>query len=178
MFMKSDYDANFVKIDRENLDSEISIPENEKNIFITGFSDGSHCPDTLAWGVGIWVRDGSNAVKKISFGGIGLRNSNEVERRGLQELTKYICQNCDIKNRVLIIQCDNINELRKIKMSSFSGVKHLKLKHVKGHTNHKTKRSQVNKIVDEMALREMKKYRRIALKQMTENQTEKLFQTA
>lgn len=176
--MKSNYDTNFVKIDRENLDSDISIPENEKNIFITGFSDGSHCPDTLAWGVGIWVRDGSNSVKRFSFGGIGLKNSNEVERRGLQELTKYICQNCDIKNRVLIIQCDNINELRKIKISSFSGAKHLKLKHVKGHTNHKTKRTQVNKIVDEMALKEMKKYRRIALKNMAENNASNSLQTA
>lgn len=147
-----------IATDKYNVDSNKPADE-EKNLFITAFSDGSFCPETKAWGVGIWIRDGSGSAKTLSFGGAGIAKSSMVEERGLQELVRYIKENINYQKRVIVIECDSSGALEKVNKAEFPGAKFVKLKHVKGHTNNKTSRTKVNKMVDKLAGEEMSKYR-------------------
>lgn len=151
-----------VKVDRNNIDAD-APKEEDKGIFITIFTDGSHCPKTKAWGVGIWVKGDSNAHTD-SKGGVGLNNSNEVELEGLNFAAEYIVSNMDVNGKVLIFQCDNTNALNAFDKRQFykHGAKFVKLKHVKGHSNKSTKRSWVNRLVDKLAGSEMRKHRSVA----------------
>lgn len=148
-----------VKVDRHNKDAE-APSEQDKGIFITVFTDGSHCPKTKAWGVGIWIK-GDAKAHTDSAGGVGLKDSNEVELEGLNLAAKYIIENMDVTDKVLIFQCDNTNALNAFDKKQFykHGAKFVKLKHVKGHNNNGTKRSWVNALVDKIAGNEMRKHR-------------------
>lgn len=42
-----------IQIDKQNKDSV--KPDNSEK-FVTVFTDASHCPDTNAWGVAVWVK--------------------------------------------------------------------------------------------------------------------------
>lgn len=152
-----------IKVDRYNRDSK--APEDkDKGIFVTIFTDGSHCPNTMAWGVGIWFRYSDNAPVEMSFGGVGLKNSYEVEMRGLELAINHVMGNFDLSGMVVVIQCDNVGALNS-SVNKFRpelmrmGAKFVKAKHVKGHTSHKTSRSKVNAIVDRLAGERMRENR-------------------
>lgn len=152
-----------IKLDKYNRDAP--APEDkDKGIFVTIFTDGSHCPTTLAWGVGIWFRYSDQPPVEMSFGGVGLKNSFEVEMRGLELAIDHVMGNYDLSGMVVVVQCDNVgalntavNRLRPQLMKM--GAKFVKAKHVKAHTNHKTSRSKVNGIVDRLAGDKMREYR-------------------
>lgn len=148
-----------VKVDRQNKDAE-APKEEDKGIFITVFTDGSHCPKTKAWGVGIWVK-GDGKAHTDSKGGVGLKDSNEVELEGLNMAAAHILEHYDVTDKVIIFQCDNTNALERFDHKQFykHGAKFVKLKHVKGHTNNGTKRSWVNGLVDRLAGNAMRKHR-------------------
>ena len=149
-----------VRIDRKNLDAP-KPGESDKDLFITVFTDGSFCPDTKAYGIGVWIRDGQKPIFTFGDGGIGANDSGHVEAMGLEAAKRYILENCDVENRVVVIQCDNIGALNRLNIQPFKkrGAKFVKKKHVKGHTSHKTNRSKVNAVVDEIAGRHMREYR-------------------
>ncbi|QVJ07729.1 RNase H [Vibrio phage vB_ValP_VA-RY-3] len=148
-----------IKVDRKNVDAE-APKEEDRGIFITVFTDGSHCPKTKAWGVGVWIK-GDASAHTDSKGGVGLKDSNEVELEGLNMAAEYILNNMDVTDKVLIFQCDNTNALSNFNHKQFykHGAKFVKLKHVKGHSGARTKRSWVNNLVDKMAGDAMRKYR-------------------
>lgn len=152
--------ARTVKIDRANIDAQ-APGESDKDLFITIFTDGSYCQKTKAYGIGVWIRDGSKPAITFGEGGIGANDSGHVESIALNKAKQYALDNCDVEGRVIVIQCDNIGSLNSLDIRPFKkkGAKFVKKKHVKGHTNHKTKRSKVNYIVDEIAGVWMRKYR-------------------
>lgn len=150
----------YATVDRRNLDSA-KPADSDKDLFITVFTDGSHCPDTKAYGYAVWIRDGQKPIHMFGTGGFGGRDSYHVESMGLEAAKKYILENCSINGRVIVIQCDNIGALNALNIKQFKalGVKFVKRKHVKGHTGHKTNRSKVNNLVDSLAGQFMREYR-------------------
>lgn len=156
-----------IKTDKLNEDARKPAVGAE-GLFITAFSDGSYCPETRAWGVGIWVRDGEKPPITLSLGGIGYRKSSQAEERGLLEVVNFIKQHCDYKNRVVVIQCDSSGALQKMDTSALREAGLVKRKHVKGHTKHRNSRSSVNRKVDKLAGEQMNRYREIAKRQARE----------
>lgn len=155
------YDANrTVRIDRSNLDAP-KPGDSDKDLFITVFTDGSFCHDTKAYGYAVWICDGQKPIHMFGDGGVGANDSGQVETFGLNAAKKYILENCDVADRVIVIQCDNIGSLNQMDIKPFKkrGAKFIKKKHVKGHTSHKTNRSKVNSLVDEMAGKHMREHR-------------------
>lgn len=152
-----------VTIDRQNRDAP--KPQEGGELFITVFTDASHCPDTNAYGIGVWVRAGADPIVTYSKRGIGLKDSTQAEYFGITDALKYIKEHCETKNKVLVLQCDNISALGKLdvfRVKLSLKLKHVKLKHVKGHTNGKTRRTRVNSIVDGLAYNAMSSARSIA----------------
>lgn len=150
----------FATVDRRNVDAA-KPADSDKDLFITVFTDGSWCPETKAYGYAVWIRDGQKPVHMFGAGGFGGTDSHHVESMGLQAAQKYIMENCSLEGRVLVIQCDNIGALNKVSVKTFkkAGAKFVKLKHVKAHTSHKTNRSKVNELVDNLAGQFMREYR-------------------
>lgn len=141
-----------VKIDRANKDAP--IPVDGEVQFITVFTDASHCPNTNAWGIGVWIRYGTGEPVTYSKGGIGLKNSTDAEIEGINDALKYLQENVDTSNHILVLQCDNIEALKRLdqfRVKLNLKLRHIKLKHVKGHTNGRTRRTRVNSIVDGLA---------------------------
>lgn len=147
-------------VDRRNIDAA-KPADSDKDLFITVFTDGSHCPDTKAYGYAVWIRDGQKPIHTFGAGGFNGRDSFHVESMGLEAAKKYILENCSISGRVVVIQCDNIGALNALNIKQFKalGVKFVKRKHVKGHTGHNTNRSKVNNMVDNLAGQFMREYR-------------------
>ena len=150
----------YATVDRRNLDSA-KPADSDKDLFITVFTDGSWCPDTKAYGYAVWIRDGQKPIHMFGEGGLNAQDSYHVELMGLNAARRYIMDNCEIENRVIVIQCDNIGALNKLDIKGFKnkGAKFVKKKHVKGHTSHKTNRSKVNRLVDSLACQYMWEYR-------------------
>lgn len=153
-----------VKIDRANRDS--AKPTDGSDLFITVFVDGSHCPETRAWGIGAWIKS-SEYPKGETFtrGGIGLKNSTEVEYEGIKLVLEWLHKNADTQGKILVLQCDNISALNRVdqfKTKMKLKLQYFKLKHVKGHSGNGTNRSYVNRIVDELAGKRMRAWRKTA----------------
>ena len=150
----------YANVDRLNMDSA-KPAESDKDLFITVFTDGSWCPDTRAYGYAVWIRDGQGPIYMFGAGGFGGRDSYHVETLGLNAAVTCILENCNVKERVLVIQCDNIGALNALDIKQFKklGAKFVKRKHVKAHTSHKTNRSKVNELVDNLAGQYMREYR-------------------
>lgn len=150
----------YATVDRRNIDSA-KPADSDKDLFITVFTDGSWCPDTKAYGYAVWIRDGQKPIHMFGAGGLGGRDSYHVESMGLEAAVKYILENCSVAERVLVIQCDNIGALNALNIRQFKdlGAKFVKRKHVKAHTSHKTNRSKVNELVDNLAGQYMREYR-------------------
>lgn len=150
----------YATVDRRNLDSA-KPADSDNDLFITVFTDGSWCPDTKAYGYAVWIRDGQKPIHMFGAGGFGGRDSYHVESMGLAAAVKYILENCSVAERVLVIQCDNIGALNSLDVKQFKklGAKFIKRKHVKAHTSHKTNRSKVNELVDNLAGQYMREYR-------------------
>lgn len=148
-----------ISIDQKNLDAQKTKESNYKN-FITVFVDGSFCDKSLAWGVGIWIRNGEDEPVTFSKGGNGIKNSTEVEKKGLS-LVKDMLLKMTIANKIIVIQCDNVEALNQFdfKLLKLKGAKFVKLKHVRAHSREKTNRTYINNLVDELAYNEMIKYR-------------------
>lgn len=150
----------YANVDRLNRDSA-KPADSDKDLFITVFTDGSWCPDTKAYGYAVWIRDGQKPIHMFGEGGPSAQDSYHVELMGLNAARRYIMDNCEVTNRVIVIQCDNIGALNKLDIKGFKnkGAKFVKKKHVKGHTSHKTNRSKVNSMVDNLAGQYMREYR-------------------
>ena len=111
------------------------------------------------------MRAGADPIVTYSKRGIGLKDSTQAEYFGITDALKYIKEHCETKNKVLVLQCDNISALGKLDVFRVKlqlKLKHVKLKHVKGHTNGKTRRTRVNAIVDRLAYNAMASARFIA----------------
>ena len=155
-----------VKVDRMNIDAK-PPKEVDKGIFVTIFTDGSFCPKTKAWGVGIWIRYSDNPPIEMAEGGIGdMEDIYRVEYHGLAVALLYVMQEYDLTDKVVVFQCDNIGAVNKI-YKDFKdelmehGAKYVKAKHVKGHSGQRTARSRVNQIVDKLAGEQMRKFREV-----------------
>lgn len=153
-----------VKVDRHNIDAP-KPSESDKGIFVTIFTDGSFCPKTSAWGVGIWLRYSEEQPIEMSTGGIGEHSDiYRVELYGLTQALDYLIENYDITDKVIVFQCDNIGAV-KAAYDQYNnkllqaGAKFVKAKHVKGHSGKQTSRSRVNQIVDKLAGDQMRTYR-------------------
>ena len=156
-----------VKVDRKNADAK--APANkDKGLFVTIFTDGSYCPNTTAWGVGIWIRYSDDKPVELSLGGLGDHdNIYQVELYGLYHAFDCIMENYDLVVKVVVLQCDNVGAVTTAfnthaGILKTTGVKFVKAKHVKAHTNNATNRTKINRIVDRLAGVEMRKYRKIA----------------
>lgn len=153
-----------VKVDRMNIDAK-PPKEEDKGIFVTIFTDGSYCPKTSAWGVGIWLRYSEEQPIEMSTGGIGEHDDiYRVELYGLTQALDYVIDNYDITDKVVVFQCDNIGAVKAAydqyhRKLMNAGAKYVKAKHVKGHSNNRTSRSRVNQIVDKLAGDQMRSYR-------------------
>ena len=153
-----------IKIDRYNEDAK-PPKEIDKGLFVTVFSDGSYCPRTSAWGVGIWYRYGEEPPVELKYGGLHMPNPMEVEKQGIQTALAIVLNEHDITGKVIVVQCDNIHALRNVVREMTpqlkrAGAKFVKAKHVKAHTSHNTSRTKVNAIVDALARKEMEFYRK------------------
>jgi hypothetical protein len=152
-----------IKVDRNNIDAAVP-KESDKGIFVTIFTDGSHCPHSNAWGVGVWICYSDNPPIELSEGGVGYKNAFDVECHGIKSAVNYAIDNFDLSDMVVVIQCDNIGALNKVvpnctRKLKAKGVKFVKAKHVKAHTSNKTSRTRVNDIVDKLARKQMELYR-------------------
>lgn len=152
-----------LKKDNKNIDSD--KPE-DSTLFITVFVDGSYCPKTKAWGIGVWIKDSQKKSQTYSTGGTSVENSSQVELYGLQFVEILLINLYDVKNKIIVIQCDNISVLEKYTFPKLihQCIKYIKKKHVKAHSNNNTKRTMINHKVDVIAKKEMKKYRKMILK--------------
>ena len=153
-----------IKIDRYNEDAK-PPKESDKCLFVTVFSDGSYCPKTSAWGVGVWYRYAEEPPVEDSFGGLHMDNPMEVEKHGIQTALEIVLNEHDITGKVIIVQCDNVHALQSVVKEytprlKAAGAKFVKAKHVKAHTSHNTSRTKVNAIVDALARKEMEFYRK------------------
>ena len=135
-----------VKVDKHNRDG-YKPQEDEKGKFVTVFVDASHCPDTKAWGVGIWIMRGINQKPKTYVtSGIGLDNSFDAEMEGIYEVIRILSKT-DNTGLILSLQCDCIGALNKFSPDGLErqlGFTFVKFKHVKAHTSNQSKRSKTN----------------------------------
>ena len=152
-----------IKIDRYNEDAKLP-KEIDKGLFVTVFSDGSYCPRTSAWGVGIWYRYAEEQPVELKYGGLHMPSPMEVERLGIEIALKHIIEHHDLTGKVIVVQCDNIHALQNVVREMTprlkrAGAKFVKAKHVKAHTSHETSRTRVNAIVDALAREQMEFHR-------------------
>lgn len=152
-------------LDKRNTDSR-----NDQNpdLYITAFSDASYRSETKAYGYGVWIKDSRvNEGKPVTFtgGGIGLKNSQEAESRGLEATVAFILEKLDVSDRVIVIQCDCLGALNRLDVQCLydAGAQYVKLKHVYGHKGPGSKRSFVNNIVDDLAGKRSSKWHKKAL---------------
>lgn len=154
-----------IKVDRYNADAK-PPKESDKGLFVTVFTDGSYCPRTSAWGVGIWYRYSEETPVELKYGGLHMNNPMEVERHGIEVALNHIMSHHDLNGKVIVVQCDNIHALKNVVREMTpqlkrAGAKFVKAKHVKAHTSHETSRTRVNAIVDALARESMEYYRRM-----------------
>ena len=152
-----------IKVDRYNEDAK-PPKESDKGLFVTVFSDGSYCPRTSAWGVGIWYHYSEEPPVELKYGGLHMPNPMEVERHGIEVALKHIMEHHDLTGKVIVVQCDNIHALQNVVREMTpqlkrAGAKFVKAKHVKAHTSHETSRTRVNAIVDALAREQMEFHR-------------------
>lgn len=148
------------RVDRSNIDAK-KPEDSDKDLFITVFTDASWCPSTKAYGYAVWIRDGQKPIHMFGDGGVGMESSFFAETAGLEAARKHILEHCDVTDRILVIQCDNIGALNNLNLMELKerGIRFIKRKHVKGHTAHKTNRSKVNELVDKLAGNHMRAHR-------------------
>lgn len=154
-----------IKVDRYNEDAK-PPKESAKGLFVTVFTDGSYCPRTSAWGVGIWYRYSEEQPVELKYGGLHMNNPMEVERHGIEVALNHLMSHHDLTGKVIVVQCDNIQALQNVVREMTpqlkrAGAKFVKAKHVKAHTSHETSRTRVNAIVDMLAREGMEYYRRM-----------------
>lgn len=132
----------------------------DKGRFITAFTDGSFCPDTSAFGCSYWIRNGEEQPITSSKGGVGIANCEIAEIEALNGAIDWIHSNCQLENRIVVLQSDSLGALRKCNFFKLKKkAQYVKLKHVKGHKNNGTRRTWVNKLCDKMAKDQMLSYR-------------------
>ena len=135
------------------------------DVFITVFADASHCPRTLATGVGFWMKY-TNKQGKVQT----LTDSNSyrdvkyphlAELLGLEFALENVAEHVDCAQKTLVLQCDNRWALSNIKLPSemAQNLKGYKAKWVKGHQGNKNARSYVNEVCDKLAGQAMRRVR-------------------
>ncbi|WAK44697.1 ribonuclease H [Alteromonas phage vB_AmeP_PT11-V19] len=140
----------------------------EPGLFITMFSDASHCPKTHANGYGGWAKFGAKPETMRCGGKLSKSpNSTVAEYKGLVATLKKLEKQKDIvfKDKILIIQCDNQPALKTIERN-YSGyflrdlkLRHVKYKWVKAHNGYGDSRSAVNEWCDKEAKKHMRRMR-------------------
>lgn len=132
-----------------------TIPDvKDVGLFITAFSDASFNCNNNSFGVGIWIKSDWFTFKH-GFSGF-TKGSSTAEKLGLEFIVDWLSKREDIEDKVIIIQCDNVGVLNKLNINPLIAkkVKHVKLKHVKGHSVHSTTRTAVNEWCDRRAKEE------------------------
>jgi len=122
--------------------------------YVTIFVDASYCDKTHSMGWAGWCKYGE-CGKNITCSGTGkAANSTKAELTGLIKMINFVIESgVSIKNKKVVIQCDNINALETYKHDRLYelGAKNVKFKHVKAHTNGWDRRSKVNDWCDAQA---------------------------
>ena len=153
-----------MKVDKKNPDAE-KPREEDKDLFVTCFTDASFCPESGAWGIAFWLKHGmtDKPIVKSKGGKVNPKstNSTKIEAQALEYAKDYICEECMIHDKVIVIQSDCLSALEQFSENPFKkkGARFVKKKHVKAHTSNKTRRTSVNRIVDREAKKQMRKYR-------------------
>lgn len=152
-----------IKVDRHNVDAK-QPAQGEEDLFITVFTDASWCPETKAYGCAIWGKAGkAGSAVTHSWGGHGAPSAEAAEFAALEGAVWWVQNETNHINKVIVIQSDCINALRKLNIDDLKyRSKFVKLKHVKAHTSGRTRRTKVNDICDQLAKTEMRKYRKTA----------------
>ncbi len=161
-------------VDRRNKDAP--KPKESSELFITVFTDASWCPETKAFGCAMWIKAADlQKPHKYSFGGLDMQDNIVAETLALNTAIKWMEENLDFEGRIIILQADCLEALSqadtRVLVSGIEGrhgAHYIKLKHVKGHAKgeaSKTNRSKINSLVDSMAKKEMRAWRKIANKQ-------------
>lgn len=137
--------------------------EFDSALYITGFTDASYCSKTDAMGWAFWAKytlDGRTMTKRASGNGVA-KNCTEAEVIALYHLSDWIRGELDVTDKVIVIQSDCVYALDKFKTEELmqAGATHVKLKHVKSHQGHSSKRSSVNTWCDKAAKSCMRKRR-------------------
>ncbi|UOX39906.1 RNase H [Vibrio phage V-YDF132] len=150
-----------IKVDNANKDSKLSN-QSMQDTFVTIFTDASWCPDTKAYGCAYWVKIGRSDDALIdSWGGINCKNAEEAEVEALRKSVEVVYRSGQFINRIIVIQSDCLNALNRVvlpdRMQKLA--RHVKLKHVRAHTNGATKRSKVNEKMDKLAKAKMRAFR-------------------
>ena len=90
------------------------------DVFITVFADASHCPRTLATGVGFWMKytdkqgvvqtlTGSNSYRDVKY-------PHLAELLGLEFALENVAEHVDCAQKILVLQCDNRWALSNVKL--------------------------------------------------------------
>lgn len=107
---------------------------------VTIIADGSHCPDTNAYGWAFYITHGMsrrhNRILRFG-GGYGCPDSNEAELMAINVAIDTIIRKGLIYNQkvVIISDCQAVRNLLDRKRLLEFGAKNVRLRHVKGHQN-------------------------------------------
>lgn len=144
-------------------------PEEAKalgELYVSIFTDGSHCPNTLAWGTGHWIKFGYPATTlRGGDGGRGdYRDSNGVEIRGIQNAIEHCAAATSVRDKIVVISCDNLhacNTMTPVVKEFFKnlGARDAYIKHVKGHRGKDQPKYSVNGTCDAIAGWFMRRWR-------------------
>jgi len=129
--------------------------------FVTMICDASHCPHTRATGWAVWIKHGSPAQTERLSGSAKSKNSTKAEHLALEKGTRYLIENVDLQDAIVIVQSDCKGALEKVDVGLLKerGAQHVKLKWVRGHQGVKDPRSAVNTWCDIEAKRQMRPLR-------------------
>lgn len=137
------------------------------DLYITIFTDASHCQETKAGGFGGWVKYGMNG-STFRTGGkmLGCNNSTQAEAEAIRRTLDRAMENSNINwnDKVIVIQTDCQGIIEKMKPEIKKKLKPLKvravvLKWVRGHSGYNNPRSAVNEYCDTVAGEHMRKMR-------------------
>lgn len=148
---------NRFSFDRRNTDAKKPTCDTH---YVTIFTDASFCPETKAYGCAYWIKHSPNVEPLLnSFGGVGIQNIGKAETLAIEEAVKAAEEFIEIDS-VVVIQSDSTEALSQVNLTQLrASCKFVKLKHVKAHTDQRTKRTSVNRIVDKLARKAMQSYR-------------------
>lgn len=130
--------------------------------YVTVFCDASHCHETSAAGAAVWIKYGDQG-KTIEYAwSFTCEDSNAAELKALEKGVEILLHQVEINSKFVILTSDCIGALEKVDIEPLKqqGARHVKLKHVKGHTSGDDPRSKVNRWCDKIAKSKMQERRK------------------